>query len=114
MEVMTLIRNNTIRSRGYVFSEGEMRSYRIKGIYNSMTDADYMDLEYMERFIRRCFNPALGECAISESAINTSGRNPVRILSVIVFCDMESLELFVLANKSLYLGADPTMNGRMN
>ena len=111
---MTLLSNNTIRSRGYVFSDEEMRSYRIKGIYNSMTDADYMDLEYMERFISRCFNPGLGEIAISESAINTSGRNPVRILSVIVFSDIESMELFVLANKALYLESDPTMNGRMN
>lgn len=90
-----------MRARNYEFSEDEMRKFRIKGVYNSMTDADYMNLSYMERFIEGCYDPRLGEVAISESAIFSVGRGLVRVLSVIVFADVESMELYVLANQKL-------------
>jgi hypothetical protein len=116
MEVMVNFRNNTVRSRGYEFSEDEMRRFRIKGVYNSMADADYMDTGYVDSFINGCYDPRKGEVSISESAIHTGGegRGLVRILSVIVFSDAESMELFILANPKLYLTVDRTMNGRMN
>lgn len=114
MDTMTGFRNNIVRARGYEFSDEQMRCYRIKGVFNSMVDADYCNEAYMESFIMGCYNPGIGEAAISESAIRSAGKGFVRILSVIVFADVESMELYILANKRLYLAVDRTMNGRMN
>ena len=113
-EIMDFLRNYTIRARGYTFSDSEMRSYRIKGVYNSMTDPDYLDVGYMECFIRGCYNPSLGEACISESAIRTTERGVIRILSVIVFHDEPSMEMFCFAHQGLYFSCDRTLNGRMN
>lgn len=107
-------RNNTVRSRGYTFTEEEMRSFRIVGVFNSMTDADYMDERYMDAFIAGCFDPRKGEITIAESAIHSVGSGMIRILSVIVFADVQSMELYILANPKLYLPVDRTMGGRMN
>jgi hypothetical protein len=109
-----ILRNNIIRSRGYEFTEDEMRSFRIVKVCNSMTDADYMDERYIDSFIQSCFDPRKGEITIAESAIQTVGSGMVRVLSVIVFVDVESMELFILANPKLYLPVDRTMGGRMN
>jgi hypothetical protein len=111
---MTDLRNNFVRARNYEFSDAEMKSFRIKGVYNSMADADYMNTEYMDRFIEGCYNAEVGEMAISESAIFTTEKGLVRVLSVIVFYDGPSMELYILANQKIYLPADRTMNGRLN
>lgn len=111
---MSILRNNIIRSRGYEFTEQEMRSYRIVGVFNSMTDADYMNEAYMEDFIAGCYDPRKGEITIAESAIHTTEGGMVRILSVIVFADVQSMELYILANPKLYLPVDRSMGGRMN
>jgi len=114
MGVMVNFRNNTVRSRGYEFSDEEMRSFRIVGVYNSMTDADYMNEAYVDSFAAGCYDARKGEVCITESAIHTTTRGMIRILSVIVFADVQSMELFVLANPKLYLPVDRTLNGRMN
>lgn len=111
---MLNFRNNTIRARGYIFTREEMKRFRIVGVYNSMTDADYMNERYVNEFIMGCYDPLKGEIAISESAIHTTGRGLIRVLSVIVFADVPSMELYILANTGLYLPVDRTMNGRMN
>lgn len=107
-------KNNTVRSRDYIFTDEEMISFRIRGVFNSTTDVDYMDQLYMEDFITGCYEPRKGECAIAESAIKTVGTGLVRILSVIVFEDTPSMELFILRNPKLYLVNDISMGGRMN
>ena len=61
-----------------------------------------------------CYDPETGEMAISESAILTTEKGMVRVLSVIVFYDVHSMELYILANPGLYLPVDRTMNGRLN
>ena len=114
MSIMTDFRNNTVKARGYIFSDAEMKSFRIKGVYNSMADADYMNEQYMDQFINGCYDPGKGEMAISESAILPLGKGLVRVLSVIVFYDVMSMELYILANPGLYLPVDRTMNGRLN
>lgn len=114
MGVMTDFKNRLVRARNFEFTEDEMVRYRIVGVFNSMADADYANTEYLERFIAGCYDEKKGEIAISESAIYKSGSGLVRVLSVIVFADVESMELYVLANQSLYLPVDRTMNGRMN
>lgn len=113
-EVMDFLRNNTVRARGYTFSDLEMKSFRIKGVYNSMTDPSYLDVGYMERFIDGCYDPSVGEVCISESAIRTTRRGVIRILSVIVFHDEPSMENFCFAHQNLYFSSDRTLNGRMN
>lgn len=106
--------SNTIRARGYVFTKEQMASYRIKGVYNSTADVDYMDENYMIEFTGRCYDPTAGECAIRESAIRIIDGKAIRVLSVIVFYDLPSLELYMLANQGLYLPLDRNMGGRLN
>jgi hypothetical protein len=114
MDVMLNFRNNTIRSRGYEFTDEEMRSFRILGVFNSLADVDYMDEAYVDRFAAGCYDAEKGEVCITESAIHSGKNGLIRILSVIVFADVQSMELFVLANKKLYMTVDRTLNGRMN
>ena len=92
-----------------------MRSYRILGVYNSMTDIDYMSSSYVDEFIAGCYDPRKGEITIAESAIrSTESGGLVRVLSVIVFADIYSMELYIMANPRLYLLVDRTMGGRLN
>lgn len=114
MGVMTDYRNRFVRSRNYEFTEDQMRKYRIVGVFNSIADVDYMNEDYMDRFIVGCYDSNRGENAISESGIYNGVCGIVRILSVIVFSDVESMELYILSNPGLYLPVDRSMNGRMN
>lgn len=109
-----ILRNNIVRSRSYEFTEEEMRSFRIVKVCNSMSDADYMSERYIDEFIAGCFDPRKGEITIAESAIQTTERGMIRVLSVIVFADVQSMELYILANPKLYLPIDRTMGGRLN
>ena len=113
----------TIRARGYTFSKKEMVSYRILGVYNSVGEMGVMSNRYINDYTRRLFNPLKGEIAVIETSIKTfpiEGKfqdvvgkdgemrevpmrsNPLKIVSVIVFADEVSWNLFAIQNREVY------------
>jgi hypothetical protein len=113
---------DTIYARNCKLSKEDMRKYRIRGVYNSICDTEYFGEEYIDRFAAGVCRKGSEEVTISETGIktirnrNTGETNSVRILSVIVFADVHSMELFVLANQGVYMvkGQDKSMGGRLN
>lgn len=113
---MKIFDSNLVMARGYQFSDEEVRRFRIKAVYNSSGDIDYMEEGYIEDFVRRNVSLEGGEGYVLESAIRfVKGQAVlVRIVSLIVFADVESMELYVLAHQELYLDTDKTLGGKMN
>ncbi len=113
----------TIRARDYTFSKKEMISYRILGVYNSVGEMRVMSNRYINEYASRVFNPLKGEIAVIETSIKTfpiAGKfqdilgsdgeirsvpmrsNPLKIVSVIVFADEVSWNLFAIQNRKVY------------
>ncbi len=113
----------TIRARDYTFSKREMVSYRILGVYNSVGEMGIMSNRYINNYARGLFNPLKGEIAVIETSVKTfpiAGKfqdilgndgeihnipmrsNPLKIVSVIVFADEVSWNLFAIQNRKVY------------
>jgi len=108
---------NTVQVRGYVFSKEEMIMYRILGVYNSVCARGLLDKAYMARFMDGFVNEDEDEIAIAETgSFMVDGGKMVDVLSVIVFKDIQSMQLYVIKNKELYLDdlVDKSFNGMFN
>lgn len=93
----------TIEARGVVLSHREMVRYRIRGVYNAIGEAGYMTPEYIEDFANKVHRPFYGEVAIVETSLKDHGKgNPLVVLSVIVFADVWSWNMFAMANQGIY------------
>lgn len=114
--LMKIFDSNVVMARGYTFSDDEIRRFRIKAVYNSSGDIDYMESDYIDDFVHRNVSLEGGEGYVMESAIRfVSGQKVlVKVVSLIVFDDVESMELYVLAHQELYLSTDRTLGGKMN
>ena len=94
----------TIKARGKVLTERQMRDYRIKGIYNATGEVEAMTDAYMQDFAIRCYRPEYGEIAVIETSLKDSGRgNPLQVVSVLVFADSASWHMYALKNPDTYL-----------
>jgi hypothetical protein len=88
----------TSKASGMVFSEMEMRLYRISGIYNMVGDPDYIDDSVISDFFMNCIdgNPP-GAVGLIEKVDNKDFLNrDLRVVSVIIFIDEYSLNMFML------------------
>jgi hypothetical protein len=115
--------SRTVRARNYVFSKDELVSYRILGVYNSIGEIDIMNDAYVTRYANQVFRKDLGQVAAIETSIQTfpiEGKtqgvmgedgvlrhipmrsNPLKVVSVIVFEDEFSWNVFAMKNKGLY------------
>jgi len=119
----------TVRARNYVFSKDEMLKYRIVGIYNSIGEISRMSNSYIVKFAEGVYNKFAGEIATVETSIQVfplgkkgdkdevgdgemqvdgsfgtfqKHTNPLKVVSVIVFVDRMSWELYALKNIELY------------
>lgn len=102
----------TVKTRDYVFTVEQMQSYRIKGVFNSIGEMESMTSEYIEKFALGVYRPQYGEVGVVETAIKEfSGgkKNPLKIVSVIVFADIWSWNMFAIKHQDIYMGN--TMGG---
>ena len=121
----------TIRARNYVLSVAEMRTYRIVGVFNSIGEVERMSNDYIKKFALGVHDGYRGEVAMIETSIQTfktnaeaveegeewkgkkKGKsNPLKVVSVIVFANVQSCQLFALKNFELYgpMGVWPLQN----
>ena len=102
----------TIKARDYVLSQRQIRAYRIRGVFNAIGEVSTMDDSYIKDFAMRCFRPEHGEVAAIETGIRNmqgGGRNPLKVVSVIVFVDMWSWNMFAMKHSDVYM--KPGMGG---
>lgn len=103
----------TVRTRDYVFSKEQMRSFRIKGVFNSIGEIDKMGDSFIESFAESLYRKEIGEIAVVETAIKgfpvsrdvydeKRRENPLKIVSVIVFADVWSWQMYGLKNMDVY------------
>lgn len=103
----------TIQTRDYVFSKEQIRSFRIKGIFNSIGEIDKMGEEFITKFAESLYRQEIGEIAVVETAIKSfpmpgdvygEGKemNPLKIVSIIVFTDVWSWQMYALKNLDIY------------
>ena len=103
----------TVRTRDYVFSKSQMRSFRIKGIFNSIGEIDKMGEAFIESFAKSLYREEIGEIAVVETAIKgfpapggSYGEkrelNPLKVVSVIIFTDVWSWHMYGLKNLDIY------------
>ena len=96
----------TIRTRGVVLSEDEMRRYRIRCVHNSVGDVDVMTDSHIGSFVRKSYDPGRGEVAVVETKSYhhniITGRVPLMVVSVIIFEDIFSWHMYALHNLDIY------------
>jgi len=96
----------TIKARDVEFTKEQMRSFRIKGIFNAVGEIENMGDDYIRGFANSVFKPEFGEITVIETSIRTfSGgkNNPLKIVSVIVFEDIWSWNMFAMKNQDTYV-----------
>jgi hypothetical protein len=88
-----------IMTRGVILSNDQMENFRIKKIYNSIGDPEFLSMddaeEMLMNFIKR------GEFCLMELASND---NNLAIISLITFFDLWSRNVFALMNFEYYEG----------
>jgi len=117
-----------IRARNYVLSVAEMRTYRIVGVFNSIGEVERMSNDYIKKFALGVHDGYRGEVAMIETSLQVfkadvekgeewrgeeKGKsNPLKVVSVIVFANVQSCQLFALKNIELYgpMGVWPLQN----
>lgn len=93
----------TIKAQNKVFSAEQMEKYRIRGIYNSFGYIEDMGDKFIMDFARRSHRPERGEIAIIESGIKEKDGMMCKVVSVIVFEDIWSWQMFAIRFKGIYL-----------
>jgi len=93
----------TIKARGVVLSEEQMDHYRIRGIYNAAAEVETVNDHYIQDFANSVHRPSYGEIAVVETSLKDTGvRNPLQIISVIVFVDIYSWHMFAMKHWKVY------------
>ena len=111
----------TIKARDYLLTQRQVRAFRIKGVFNAVGEGESMTDDYIKDFAMRCFRPDIGEVAVIETGVRTltgGTGNPLKVVSVIVFADIWSWNMFAMKNGEIYLkprmggfgGLEPLMN----
>ena len=95
------LKRNYIRARGYRLSPHEMRVNRIIGVFNSI--GDRLSVDYIEMFANSQCDGAIGEVMIIEKNVEVIEGIELDVVSVIVFKDLVSLQMFVLRHGNVYL-----------
>lgn len=95
------LKRNYIRARGYRLSPHEMRVNRIIGVFNSIGDG--LDIGYIEMFAKGQCDEVSGETMIIEINKEEVDGISMDVVSVIVFKDLMSLQMFVLRHGNVYL-----------
>lgn len=88
----------TISTRGVTLSKDQMENFRIKKIFNSMGDPEYLNDDDAEQMLEN-FNKR-GEFCLLEAV----DEGKVYIISLITFEDIWSRNVFALMNKEYYDG----------
>lgn len=88
----------TIMKRGIVFTKDQMNTFRIKEIYNSVGDPEYMNNSHAEEVLEN-FNKR-GEFCLLEATDN----GKIYKMSLITFEDIWSRNVFALMNREYYDG----------
>ncbi len=94
-------KRNVIRARGYRLSPEEIRVNRIVGVFNSF--GEELSVGYIEAFARGQCDEDRGETMIVERNIVDVDGVSMDVVSVIVFKDLVSLQMFVLRHGGVYL-----------
>jgi hypothetical protein len=94
-------KRNVIRARGYRLSPEEIRVNRIVGVFNSF--GEELSAGYIEAFARGQCDEDRGETMIVERNIVDVDGVSMDVVSVIVFKDLVSLQMFVLRHGKVYL-----------
>ena len=95
------LKRNLIRARGYRLTAEEMRVNRIIGVYNSV--GMNLGIEYVERFARDQYYEEKGEVVIIERNVEMVSGVYMDVVSVIVFKNLISMQVFVLRHGDTYL-----------
>lgn len=106
----------TIKARDYELTPDEMIRYRIRGIFNSVGEVEKMDDEYIKNYALSVYRPEYGEVAVIESGIRqfSGGKNnPLKVVSVIVFTDVWSWNMFAMKHPNIYMKNPKTGYGGM-
>lgn len=96
----------TIKARDLVLSKDQMVRYRIRGIFNSIGEVEKMNDEYIRDYAMKVYRPEYGEIAVIESGIRqfSGGKNnPLKVVSIIVFTDVWSWNMFAMKNPEIYM-----------
>lgn len=88
----------TIRTRGITLTQEQMENLRIKRVFNSVGDPDYLNDEDAEQMLRNHIES--GNYCLLEAA--HTGK--LYIISLIVFEDIWSRNMFALKNFEYYEG----------
>ena len=88
-----------IRTRGVILTKDQMANYRIKKIYNSIGDPEFLNSNEAEKMLLN-FNQR-GEFCLMEVSTD---RNNLYIISIITFEDYWSRNVFALQNLDYYDG----------
>lgn len=86
----------TISTRGISLSDNQIETFRIKKVYNSFGDPDYLTDSDAENMLREM--EGLGEFCLLESAHD----GKLNIYSIITFEDIFSRNVFALMNQEYY------------
>lgn len=108
----------TIKARDYVFTPGEMSRFRIRGVFNSVGEIERMGDEYIQTFSRSVVRADQGEIGVIEVSIKSMPdieiKNPLKVISVIVFVDIWSWQMYAMVNKDIYLHENHNLQPLMN
>jgi len=88
----------TISTRGVTLTEDQMANYRIKKVYNSFGDPNFINASHAEILLDN-FNKA-GEFCLLE----TSNDGKIYIISLLAFEDVWSRNIFAIVHWNYYKG----------
>ena len=108
----------TIKARDYVFTKEQMSSFRIRGVFNSIGEVDKMGDDYIDAFSSSVIRAEYGEIGVIEISIKSMPdievKNPLKVISVIVFADIWSWQLFALKNQNIYIHEGHNLHPLLN
>ncbi len=108
----------TIKARDYVFTPGDMLRFRIRGVFNSVGEIEKMDDEYIQAFARSVVRADQGEIGVIEVSIKSMPdieiKNPLKVISVVVFADIWSWQIFAMTHQDIYIHEDHNLQPLMN
>lgn len=90
--------HRTIGTRGITFTPEQMSMYRIKCIYNSVSDPEYVNDDFAAQWLNNFIS--MGEYCLLETLYD----GKLYKMSLITFVDIWSRNVFALFNKDYYNG----------
>lgn len=103
MKTLYNFKQNNIRTRDYTLSVEEMKTNRIIGSFNAAYCPDDVAPVFDLDFADSCTKYSHGEVNLIDTTVVEYEMGLVKIVSVIVFVDIYSLQLFILRNKRPFM-----------